>query len=169
MSRGGAGHAQEECLEVSSACRSGRPSCPHPHVPTACCSGTPVCPSPARPATGTGTRHRIWDWRPGPAIGDPCQNKDQLTKGLLGLKLPSTAQRTQHNVVLCPCGLHSSLRMFCDRGERRGVHSPAQHGATAAPAEEQQSPGIRDVLGVYFTTKKCQKSVLFVQGFAGDR
>lgn len=40
---------------------------------------------------------------------------------------------------------------------------------TAAPAEEQQSPGIRDVLGVYFTAKKCQKSVLFGQGFAGDR
>lgn len=81
------------------------------------------------------------------------------------------------NEVMLPSS-HAGLitpfpRVFFLRGvDGHPAASPAgaarQRRATAAPAEEQQSPGIRDVLGVYFTAKKCQKSVLFGQGFAGD-
>lgn len=75
--------------------------------------------------------------------------------------------------ALWPRGFNYSLPcVFFPRGaEGRPTAQPGaarQRRATAAPAEEQQSPGIRDVLGVYFTAKKCQKSVLFGQGFAGD-
>lgn len=77
-----------------------------------------------------------------------------------------TARRTTWVALLpSPCFLpEGSGGASCSRpGTAR------QRRAMAAPDEEQQSPGIRDVLGVYFTAKKCQKSVLFGQGFAGDR
>lgn len=82
MSRGGAGRAQEECLEVSSARRGGSPSCPHLRVPTMSCLGTPVLPSLPRldwdqeqnvgPETRTRTR-----WAKAAGAGAPTTHRSE--------------------------------------------------------------------------------------------
>lgn len=131
MSRSGAGHAQEECLEVSSARRSRTLSCPHLYIPTMSCSGTLVLPSLPHPAWDQNQEQNL-----GPETSDQDQasgttdqdhgqeqdqDKDQLVKGCWGWS--SLATRTSDT---CPCGQQQ------ERGRFSHVPEPRSPAASAA-------------------------------------
>lgn len=89
LCRGGAGRAQEECLEVSSAQRGWSPSCPHPDIPTVSFGGTSSSPA-CHILPGwdwNKNRSRTWDQGAGPQPGAESR-PGRAGEGLLGLELP---------------------------------------------------------------------------------
>lgn len=74
MSRGGAGHAQEECLEVSGVWRGRNPARPQPRVPTASCAGTSVLPGLAGDQQQEQDEHKLAPCSPlaGRAVVPTC-------------------------------------------------------------------------------------------------